>query len=521
MKNKTLLYLVFFPGLLFAFLWDCKKVPIKVAPTVTLTPITNITYNSATTGGDVTSDGGASVTAKGVCWATNQIPTPSDSKVNSGTGTGSFTSSLTGLNPGTTYTIRAFAYNSVEIGYSNQATFTTVALMLPVVTTTDISSISATAAASGGNITTDGGSAITARGVCWATTQNPTTSNSKTTDGTGSGMFTSTLTGLSLATTYYVKAYATNSIGTSYGGQVTFTTLTEAEAPVVTTTTVSTFTNTTATSGGNISSDGGSAITAKGVCWATTANPTISNSKTTDGTGSGSFTSNISGLTSGTTYYLRAYATNSIATSYGIEFSFTPGTVTDIDGNVYHYIAIGTQTWMVENLKTIHYRNGDPIPNVTGNTEWFALVTGAYCWYNNDAATYKAAYGALYNWFAVAESRNIAPTGWHVATDAEWTTLITFLGGQSMAGGKLKETGTAHWLTPNTGATNSTGFTALPGGYRDSGSFVDIGSTGNWWSSTGYDAIWAESLILYFNYDVANHGHGLKPYGRSVRCVRD
>ena len=389
-----------------------------------------------------------------------------NSKTTDGTGSGTFTSSITGLFPGTAYYVRAYATNGVGSVYGNELIATTTAI-LPVLTTTVASSLTSNSVTIGGAITTDGGSTVTARGVCWSTTQNPTIANSKTTDGTGAGAFVSSITGLTLCTTYYISAYATNSIGTAYGTQVTITTT--ALAPTLTTTAISAVTTTTATSGGNISSDGGSAVTARGICWATTQNPTVANSITTDGSASGTFTSNLTGLTPGTAYYIRAYATNSIGTVYGTQVIFSTatlsgGTVVDIDGNVYNTVTIGTQVWMVENLKTTKYRNGDAIPNVTGNASWVALSTGAYCWYNNDAATYKATYGALYNWYAVGDSRNIAPSGWHVATDSEWTTLSTFLGGESIAGDKLKEIGTSHWLSPNTGATNSNGFTAFPGG---------------------------------------------------------
>jgi uncharacterized protein (TIGR02145 family) len=299
----------------------------------------------------------------------------------------------------------------------------------------------------------------------------------------------------------------------------------------LTTTAASSIAETTATSGGNITSDGGASVTVRGVCWNTSANPTIANSKTTDAIGTGSFTSNISGLTLGTTYYLRAYATNNVGTAYGNEITFktlaitynsglTYGKMTDNYGNEYKTITIGTQTWMAENLKTTKYRNGEEISNVTDDAEWADLATSAYCWYNNDPAN-KAIYGGIYNWHAVADSRNIAPVGWHVATDADWTTLTTFLG--SGAGLSLREAGTGHWNTPNTDASNSVGFTALPGGYRYGydGAFHDVGYYGYWWSSTVYNSInaWVRYLI-YYSTDVTRL-YGYKSHGYSVRCVRD
>ena len=218
--------------------------------------------------------------------------------------------------------MRAYATNSAGTAYGNDVSFTTTPIVVPTLTTTAVTSITLTTAVSGGNITADGGGAVTARGVCWATTATPTITDSKTTDGTGTGSFTSNLTGLLPATTYYVRAYATNSAGTAYGNEVSFTT-TAIVVPTLTTTAVTSITLTTAVSGGNITADGGGAITARGVCWATTANPTISNSKTTDGTGTGSFTSNLTGLLPGTTYHVRAYATNSAGTAYGNDVSFT------------------------------------------------------------------------------------------------------------------------------------------------------------------------------------------------------
>ena len=305
----------------------------------------------------------------------------------------------------------------------------------------------------------------------------------------------------------------------------------EAVAPTVTLAPVTNITSNSATSGGYITTEGTSAVTARGVCLATTQNPTTANSKTADGTGTGTFISNLKGLFPGTSYYLRAYATNSAGTSYGDEIPFktlaiTYGTMSDNDGNVYRTITIGTQVWMVENLKTTKYRNGESIPNVTVNTSWKALTTGAYCWYNNDATIYKADYGALYNWYAVADSRNIAPMGWHVPTDAEWTLLIDYFGRTDQAS-LLKETGVWHWQLPNTDATNSSGFTALPGGYRKDydGTFSDLRQSGNWWSNTAYDAFSARDRSIFYNdhynFSFVGSSPRLNQCGFSVRCVRD
>jgi uncharacterized protein (TIGR02145 family) len=300
-----------------------------------------------------------------------------------------------------------------------------------------------------------------------------------------------------------------------------------AQVPVLTTAVVSSITTTTAKSGGNISSAGVSAVTARGVCWSTAKNPTISNSKTTDGAGIGSFTSNISGLTDNTTYYLRAYATNSAGTGYGNSITFTTtggsGNVNDIDGNVYHPVTIGTQTWMVENLKTTKYNDGSAIPNVTDSSSWPGLKTPAYCWYKNDQATYKATYGGLYNWYAV-NTKKLCPTGWHVPSDAEWTTLKTFVNDGSGAGARLKEASFTHWKSPNEGATNYFGFTALPGGQlSDIGNFIEIGMSGYWWTTdeAGPEVAWNRIMAYDHPLLVKNTCPFGKVSGYSVRCIKD
>ena len=209
-----------------------------------------------------------------------------------------------------------------------------------------------------------------------------------------------------------------------------------------------------------------------------------------------------------------------------------PPTVTDYDGNTYFTVEIGDQCWMAQNLKVTHYRNGDPIPNVTDGTEWEGLSTGAYCEYDNDPANVEI-YGRLYNWYAVDDSRNIAPVGWHVPTDYELKQLEMYLGmSQAEAddigwrgtdeGGKLKETGTTHWLPPNTGATNESGFSALPGGYRlIGGYFGSMGLSAYFWSSTESYSGLAWYRHLSYNLSQVYRNLNFERSGFSVRCVRD
>ncbi|MFN9709847.1 MAG: FISUMP domain-containing protein [Bacteroidota bacterium] len=322
---------------------------------------------------------------------------------------------------------------------------------------------------------------------------------------------------------------------------ITYTNSNPGSLATLTTLAIGNITANSATSGGSITADGGSPVTQRGICWATTQNPTTANNTAVSGTGTGSFTANLTGLTANTTYYVRAYAINTAGTAYGNQLSFTttqtpvnPGTVTDASGNTYPTVTIGTQVWMAENLRTTKYRDGINIPLITDNTQWannwnngIPLSQPMMCWYNNDQATYTAnKFGALYNWYAINPAtngnKNVCPTGWHVPTDAEWTTLTNFLGGESAAGGKMKSTGTQYWPSPNTNATNSSGWSGLPGGYRGfNGPFYDIGLGGIWWSSTELSTVnaWFRNLS-YLNGDV-NRNSASKTIGFSVRCVRD
>jgi hypothetical protein len=309
---------------------DITIVPNQSGSEIQLTtqPISNIQQTSVVSGGVILFDGGSPVLERGVCWAISPSPTTSSFKTSDGTGSGSFTSNISGLLPGTMYYLRAYARNANGTWYGQELNFTSaLANQVPVLTTANVSAVTQTDAISGGDVTFDGNSAVTVRGICWNTAGTPTIDlTTKTEDGTGIGSFISNVTGLSPGTQYCVRAYAVNSTGVGYGNEVCFTT----QSAGVVLPAVATFSATalstcdSARCGGNVTSEGGGSVSAKGVVWSQSQSPTVDlPTKTNDGTGSGSFQSYIGNLASGTTYYLRAYATNSAGTAYGDEVSLT------------------------------------------------------------------------------------------------------------------------------------------------------------------------------------------------------
>ena len=393
---------------------------------------------------------------------------------------------------------------------------------------------------------------MTVQGICWNTTGNPTTADNTITAELGSANYDINMSGLTPATTYYVRAYATNSEGTGYGNVLDF--VTSNEVPYVSTAAISSINETNAICGGNVTSSNGSEVTACGVCWSTSQNPTLADAHTTDGSGIGSFTSSITGLSSGTTYYVRAYATNSTGTGYGEQCSFNTwtcgiSTITDRDGNTYNTVLIGTQCWMKQNLKTTKYADGTSI--FQGSSSTTQNTTTAYWYYPNGSSSNKATYGLLYNWKAVMRNsssssanpsgvQGICPTGWHVPSDAEWKQMEIVVGmSQSDADeGQYRGTiaarlcGNTGWTSYNTsipssnsaGNTsaverNSSGFSALPAGRSTNGGTV--GNYAYFWSATQGSSTHAWYRILFYQKAGVGRYNGYKYQGYSVRCVRD
>ena len=831
----------------------------QLEPIMILTQgVTAVTQNSFTVNGKVQSDGSSTVTQRGFVYASsNPNPTLSDSHVNSGSGNGTFTSTITGLTAGITYYVRAYATNQNGTFYGSEVAVTTTATSpstLPNVTTIAITNISINEATVKGAVTSDGGENVTQRGFVYDTLPNPTTSSTVAYHGTGVGQFSNLLSGLFSGKTYYVRAFATNSVGTAYGNEISFTTnvpspvagdaipcpntptvtdhegnvyntvkigtqcwtkenlrtttspstgtylippagteithsgkqarwynndsatyapkncgllynwnaamdtfntmygetsvnpnfyeginvdvefighrrgicpqgwhvpssdewtqltdylksheeywkngiadyiasslasttdwykhdwedciycprgnptdnnlsgftavpagviggdqyekdfsritafwssnqtywygecalnlivggwdaavivtgptknsllsvrclrdetgggsVTTATLPTVTTGSVSDVTATSAMCGGEVTADGGAEVTARGVCWGTSENPTVADAHTSDGTGIGTFTSSITGLTEGTTYYVRAYATNSEGTAYGDQLTFMtsssttptpvdgdaipcPGTptVTDHEGNVYNTVQIGTQCWTKENLRTTTSPSTGTylIPAADANYTY----TGKQArWYNNDSATYAPMnYGLLYNWNAAVDTfntaygemsvntsssnavsvtfnghrRGICPAGWHLPSDAEWNTMEATVSGSDWQtsyetstgyrgnhAGKLA--GGDNWTSSTTSGApgdydnadrNVSGFSAVPAGRCYGSSFYYAGSNTAFWSSTQPFSSNASNRYLDYNYANVYRDNYFKSSGYSVRCLRD
>lgn len=392
----------------------------------------------------------------------------------------------------------------------------------PELITFEVNNITNISANCGGEIKNKGKYEIIRQGICWSINPNPTIGDNRIKDDSNSDTYSMEVTDLIPNTKYYVRAYATNYIETGYGNEIEFQTT--GEKPVLSTNPISAKTINSIKCGGNISSDGGDIIIARGVCWGEAPEPLITDNKTDDGQSSGLFESKVTNLKSNTKYYIRAYATNSVGTTYGDIQSFTlwlnvqDEPINDIDGNNYNTIRIGDQIWMQENLRVTKFQNGTSLKQLSYQSEWTDRNSSGYY-----TIVDNVSFGYIYNGFVIMENQNICPPGWHVPTISEWNTLIDYLGGSSIAGGKMKESSDLYWILPNFGANNISGFTALPNGYvgtegdphekLEEACFMvaSFDSSGN----PGFIGIHYNNSTAFFNQNSS------KVTGASIRCVKN
>jgi uncharacterized protein (TIGR02145 family) len=401
---------------------------------------------------------------------------------------------------------------------------------VPTVRTTPVSIITGVNATSGGTITDEGSSSIIIRGVCWSTDVNPTIADNKTIDGRGIGSFSSNLTGLNVDVVYYIRAYAANSVGTGYGRVVSF--ISFGQSPTATTSSVANIEATTATLIGNVVANNLSTVVTLEYGTTTSYGTTVTAAQSPlTGVTTFSVNADIAGLTEATIYHFRVKAVNSLGTTYGSDLTFTT-LLADVEGNTYNTINIGTQVWMQENLRTTRYRNGNLIGTTSPATlDITNLIIPKYQWECTNVN-----YGRFYTYYAITDSRNVCPAGWHVPTDNDWTTLTYFLtnNGYGFAGsgndiakslaatsGFIADT-TAGNVGNDQASNNSSGFTGLPSGGRFSTGIVNfVNLHGIWWSSTEGSPTFAYFRCIGYIPAQVYRGIFSESYGLPVRCLRD
>lgn len=539
--NHTLKKFVIISIVLTLCFIGCEKLEFFKKPTVNTVKVENPTTTTITATGEFSDFDKNDIIEYGFCWSQENNPTIAEDYISLDLNSlnNIFSCRIEELVPGQVYYLNAFASNEIGVSYGEEISFTTENKNA-IIITSEITNITASTASCGGNVLDNGGSEITAKGICWSLDKDPTVSGDHTTDGTGTGVFTSQLIDLNVNSLYYVRAYATNANGTYYGSELSFTT--ENGLPTLITNDVNEITATTAVCGGNISDNGGFDITSRGVCWNTSNNPTIADTYTNDGNGTGSFVSNITGLSEWSTYYVRSYATNEIGTVYGDEIMFTANNpLIDFDGNTYETVKNGNQVWMKENLKTSHYADGSAlVDGATAGDIAGDYDTKYFFVYNNNDSN-KDAYGYLYTWAAIMNDdlgsdenpsgvQGVCPDNWHIPSDAEWKELEMFLGMSedeanatawrgSDVGDKLKAIN--GWNSGGNG-TDESGFMSLPSGSRNSdGTFIDLGERATYWSSSEYYNSNGWYRELSYSYNEVYRSFKFKSNGYSVRCIRD
>lgn len=506
--------------LLTIALVSCKKDDEPQIPSVVTASAVNITSESATCGGQIKSNGGEEIIEKGICIGTTPKPTTAEGKMVSEETSDIFEFNIDRLNGSTKYYVRAFATNKIGTAYGAEVRFTTNAPILPTLATTEAQSVSYRSARLGVEVTSDGGAPVTENGICYSTNESPTIASNKIALGTGVSVISQIISVFQANTKYYVRAYATNSEGTAYGEQISFTTL-AAVAPKI-----SNFyalrTGITKASGTcNIYSDGGADITERGVCYSHIFSPpTTDNSKVIVTGTTGEFIWNLSQL-GYTSYQVRAYAKNSIGITYSevITVQTMSPTVTDIENTTYDLIEIGNQIWFKQNLKTTKYKNGDVIGTTTADIT--NETSPKYQWPATGIEHNAQTFGRLYTYYAITDSRALCPDGWRIANDTDWNTLVSFLGDASVVGGKLKSF--INWKSPNIGVTDEVGFSAFGSGLRKAdGTFEGFDTEAGWWIYGAETSSTAAQIR-----DVTNSGADIKKedrnknIGYTVRCMRN
>lgn len=506
--------------LFLIFVSSCEEKP--VSPVISTAAVTQISPTTAVSGGSIDDEGGAAIISKGVCWNTTDNPEITNNKTTEDSGPVSFASNLTNLTPNTIYFVRAYATNSAGTGYGSSVSFRTTGDK-PVSTIANASEIMTSSATLSGTVNPNSLSTTvtfeygltTSHGSSLVASQSPL-------NGDANGIVSVVLSGLNPGKMYYFRIKAENSLGITYSNELSFNTL--GNAPVAVTLSIKNLKASTTTINGSVNP--GYLSTNAIFEWGTTinyGNTTTSTQGSVTGNTSVNVNAALSGLNPMTTYHYRIKATNELGTTIGEDKTFKTYEVLDVDGNGYYSVAIGTQTWLSENLKTTHFQNGEVIPNVTGAYEWSALTTSAFCYYKNEISN-SLVYGNLYNFFAAEDSRNVCPSGWHAPSRDEWTTLFTYLGGETLADTKLREAGITHWLF-NTGATNSTGFTILPAGNRESnGDFFNLRYSAYLWSSLAHSengVLSAWNAGMDWNAPLIKINPYSRTYGASIRCIKN
>lgn len=516
---------------------SCEKKP-KI-PGIITAEISDITTNSAVSGGEITDDGGASIISMGICWGASDNPTIENNFINVSGNTASFTGQLTGLLPKSRYFIRAFASNSAGTGYGESRTFTTLG-DTPSVTVANANNISINSAVLNGTVTPHSlPTTVVFEFGKSAEYGNTISASQVPVSGSESISLSALVSNLLPGTTYHFRMKAENSLGIIYSSDMTFRT--SGDMPVIILPGAVAAVNTVTFKG---SVNPNYLATTVSFEWGISDayGNTFSLQDPVSGNELINLSANILGLTPETTYHFRIIAINALGTTRSQDMSFTTFTVADLENNYYHSVKIGTQTWFVENLKSTRFNDGTSIPLVTSQNDWNSARTYACCYYNNSSVN-SDNYGAMYNYYVVNMSsngrKNVCPAGWHVPAKAEWSTLFSFLtdngygndgNGNDIAKSLAAGNGWNTDLTPgsvgnNLSDNNRSGFTALAGGIRTDAEqgFIQMGVRGSWWGtpddySLGF-SYWCNDI---FNFEsIVHQANASSNYGLSIRCIKD